>query len=90
MKHCRLFPWARVAPLKTPLVKALISTPVNELVVPVLPPIERRRVSLVANWRTLSMKLGLCQSLVAIEDWRGNCLLGNAVRTTDWSLVPII
>lgn len=45
MKHCRLFPSARVAPLKTPLVRAVTSTPVKELVVPVLPPTERRRAS---------------------------------------------
>ncbi len=58
MKHSRLLPSARVAPLKTPLVREAGSMPVKELVVPVLPPTERRRGSWLANWRTSRMKLG--------------------------------
>ena len=34
-----------MAPLKTPFVRLAMSRPVKELVVPVLPPMERRRGS---------------------------------------------
>ena len=52
VKHSRLLPWAKVAPLKTPFVKSETSRPVKEFVVPVLPPIERRRGSSRPKART--------------------------------------
>ena len=61
MKHSRLLPWARVAPSKTPPVKSDTSRPVKESVVPVLPPMDRRRGSRMPKARTSRMKLWVCQ-----------------------------
>ena len=56
-RHSRLFPCVRVLISNTPLVKSPRSTPVKELFVPVLPPIERRRRSWVPNLSTSSTYL---------------------------------